>query len=67
MQTREQDEAVLHMLDMHEEGLSSAQIARVVGVSSRTVRRQIRAVKDADIEHDPEARKHWANREGNSR
>lgn len=57
--TRADDETLLHMLDLYDEGLPYHLIGKVVGVSTRTARRQIRAVIGEDLDTDPKARHHW--------
>lgn len=60
-QTRADDEDTLHMLDLHTEGLNVQEIAHVIGVTPRTVRRRLKNVVEQDMLHDPDASTFWQN------
>ena len=56
---RAEDDVTLHILDMHDQGLTPEQIGKVIGMAPRRVRQRIRAVIDDDCAHDPDASNHW--------
>jgi hypothetical protein len=56
---RSEDEVTLHILDLHEQNLKPEQIAKVLGMSPRSVRQRIARVITEDCLHDPEAEQHW--------
>ena len=57
--TRKDDEMLLHMLDMHEQGMKPEQIAKVLGTTPRSVRDRIARAIAEDCLHDPDAETHW--------
>lgn len=57
--TRADDERLLALLDLHDEGLTPEHIGRSLGMSARLVRKRIREVREDDCKADPTAADHW--------
>ncbi len=56
---RSEDEVTLHILDLHDEGMEPEQIGKILGLSTRTVRRRLADVIADDVLHDPDASSFW--------
>lgn len=56
---RADDEQMLDILDLHAAGHNPEQIAKILGVATRSVRQRIARVITEDSMVDPDAAAHW--------
>lgn len=56
---RDDDEITLDILALHKQGLLPVQIAKLLKITQRKVKRRLADVMHADCEHDPTAAEYW--------
>jgi len=56
---RDDDEITLDILALHKQGLLPVQIAKLLKITQRKVKRRLAEVITHDCEHDPTAADYW--------